>query len=425
MRGLLSALVPVYAALVPLIIVPVGDDRFGLCEPLLCLSAVGLCLAAPFARPQIVHLAFGLFLLATLLSLTQISDPALLAGSALRWVRLLSVGIPLYFSRVLPPVPHVQRALRAFRWGGAAAIVCGLVIYWLQIPVNSQSQQFWLGYGHAPVLRASGLIGDTAAFGHLISVWGLVALGTLWMETPAYRLWKCGFVLAVVIYADLVTSSRAALLDTAAGLLVFSSLTAARRQTHRNVAVAIVCASVAGTALLVGISQSGWQSGAGDGVLNNSIGRFVGFGSASLDTFSSGRVDGWTELVPEMAEHPLVGTGYKTTKYLWPGRFSDNVFVGTALESGLIGLTSLLLVLCAIFHGLFMRHRVGNRDATLLLAVWVGQVLHGLTADTFTLWSIMPMLFLVTGLVLQMPAATVELPSNMASQVPLTTGSSR
>src|ERR1700693_1895085 len=237
-RGLVSALVPMYAAFVPLIIVPLGNDRLGLCEPLLCLSAVGLCFAAPFARPQFVHLAFGLFLFATLLSLMQISDPSLLPGCALRWVRLLSVGIPLYLSLVLfPGIRHVKRTLRAFQWGGGAAILCGLVIYWLQIPINREAQQFWLGIGPPPGGRAGGLVGSTGAFGHRIAVWGLLALGALWTENPPRRLWKCAFILAAVIYADLVTSSRAALLDIAGGLLVLYALTTARRQTHRNVAV--------------------------------------------------------------------------------------------------------------------------------------------------------------------------------------------
>jgi len=409
MRRLVSALVPAYAALVPLVVLPIGTDRIGLCEPLLCLTAVGLLVGRPIARPRLVHIAFGVFLFATLLSLIQIDDPALLPGSALRWLRLVAVISPLFLSLVLPAdFQEVRRTLRAFFWGGGAAIACGLVIYWLQIPIHVNSQRFWLANGQAPVLRASGLVGDTAAFGHLISVWGLVALGTLWIEGRSGRIWKSCLIIALVVYADLVSSSRAALLDVAGGCLTFLTLTAVSLRVRRNAVVVGIGVLLLGTGLLLGLSQSGLGSASGGGVLENSITRFVGSDDATLNGFSSGRFEGWAALVPEFSEHPFLGMGYKTAQFLIPGHLADNALLGIALESGLFGLIAILIALGSMLYGLVARHRMGNRYATLLLAIWVGQLLHGLTADTFTLWCTMPMLFLVTGLVLQMRAAPTE-----------------
>ncbi|QDU27129.1 O-Antigen ligase [Anatilimnocola aggregata] len=403
-HNLAVLLVMAYGLLVPLIVVPIGGERFGLCEPLMLPCLLALCLVALQSAPKLHHLAMAMFLVAAMLSLVQIVDGEMLLGSAKRWLRLLAIVSPFFLSLILPVTDKlIVQGLRAFFVGGAAAIVCGFFIYWLQIPIYADSQKLWLANGQAPVLRASGLVGDTASFGHLISLWCLLAIGSLWLDHSPGRTWKSAAVLAVVAYAVLVSSSRAALLNVVGGLWTLWMLSHSNSRAHRN---GIVVAGMLLTIAFVALSlRSMVGSGEPGGALAGSLDRFLGSEQTTANGFASGRLESWSSYLFECSEYLLLGTGYKTAHLVVPGHFADNALLGVVVETGLPGLFCMLLLLAAIFYGLWRQHQQGNRFGTLLLAVWVGQMLHGLTADTFTLWTTMPELYLLTGLVLQMKPA--------------------
>jgi O-antigen ligase len=403
-RRLASLLVVAYGALVPVIIVPVGGESFSLCEPLLLLTAVALFFARPLAPPRVQHIAMALYLTATLISLWQIGDSELLVGSAKRWVRLVAIAAPLYLPLGLDVSRRqAQRAIKAFLWGGLLAIAIGLVLYWFQIPIREESQKLWLGNGHAAILRASGLVADTAAFGHLVAVWAIVSLGSLWNENNPRRL-RWSFVAgALVLYVVVVSSSRGALIDILGGLFTLCVLNRPRLRVRRSRAalgLLIGLAAAVGCLLIAANAQTP------SGELQGSLSRFFGGNSGSVNNFSSGRLESWSSYLSECANYLLCGTGYKTATSVLPGRFPDNALLGILVEVGIPGLACMLFFLGSILWGLWRQHRAGNAYAKLVLALWIGQIVHAMTADTFTLFSTMPFVYLLTAIVLQMPPVT-------------------
>ena len=298
-RHLASLLVVAYCGLVPVIIVPIGGESFSLCEPLLLLSAITLFFVRPLAPPRIHHIAMALYLAATLISLWQIHDSELLAGSAKRWVRLVAIAVPLYLPLGLAVSRRqAQRANKAFLWGGLLAIAIGLVLFWLQIPIREESQKLWLGNGHAAILRASGLVADTAAFGHLVAVWAIVALGYLWIENVPRRLGWSFVVGALVLYAVVVSSSRGALIDIVAGLFTLCILKKPGRRIQKNHAVLGLLVAMAAAVGFAGLMFASNLQGP-PGEIQGSLSRFLGGNSPSINTFSSGRLENWSSYLSE------------------------------------------------------------------------------------------------------------------------------
>jgi len=405
-RHLASLLVVAYSGLVPVIIVPVGGESFSLCEPLLVLLAVTLFIVRPLSPPRIHHIAMALYLTATLISLWQIHDSELLAGSAKRWVRLVAIAAPLYLPLGLAVSGRqAQRAVKAFLWGGLLAIAIGLVLFWLQIPIREESQKLWLGNDHAAILRASGLVADTAAFGHLVAVWAIVSLGYLWIENVPRRLGWSLVVGALVLYAVVVSSSRGALIDILGALFTLCILKKPGRRIQKKHAVLGLLVGLAAAVGFAGlVFASNLQAPTGE--IQGSLSRFLGGNSPSINTFSSGRLENWSSYLSECADYLLCGTGYKTATAVLPGRFPDNALLGIVVEVGIPGLLFMLFFLGSVFWGLWRQRRSGNAYANLVLAVWVGQIIHAMTADTFTLFSTMPFVYLLTAIILQMHPAT-------------------
>jgi O-antigen ligase len=406
-RRLAALLVVAYSALVPVVVVPVGNETFSLCEPLLLLTAVALFFVRPMAPPRVHHIAMALYLTATLISLWQIGDGELLAGSGKRWVRLVAIAAPLYLPLGLEVSRQtVQRAIRAFLWGGLAAITIGLVLYWFQIQIRQESQKLWLGNGHSPILRASGLVADTAAFGHLVAVWAIVSLGSLWIGNHPHRFRWSLVAAALVLYTVVVSSSRGALVDILAGLAALGLLSRPRWRCRLDF---VVLGLLVGSVALVGLGgfllASGVQGPSGE--LQGSLSRFLGGNSGSVNNFSSGRLETWSSYLSDCADYLLCGTGYKTATFVLPGRFPDNALLGILVEAGVPGLACMLFFLGSVLWGLWKQRRVGNDYASLVFALWVGQIVHAMTADTFTLFSTMPFVYLLTAIVLQMPRTTL------------------
>jgi O-antigen ligase len=244
-------------------------------------------------------------------------------------------------------------------------------------------------------------VADTAAFGHLVAVWAIVSLGYLWIENRPHRLGKSFLVGALVLYAVVASSSRGALIDILGGLLTLGILMkrSPRVQRHRaGAGLLIGSAAVAFGCLAFAMSTQGPTD-----EIQGSLSRFLGGNSLSINEFSSGRLDSWSSYLSQCADCLLCGTGYKTAaKYVLPGRFPDNALLGIVVETGIPGLLCILFFLGSVFVGLWGQRRSGNAYANLVLAVWVGQIVHAMTADTFTLFSTMPFVYLLTAIVLQM-----------------------
>ena len=257
-----------------------------------------------------------------------------------------------------------------------------MVLYWLQIPIREESQKLWLGTG-APILRASGLVADTAAFGHLIAVWALVTLGSLWIDNRSNRIALTVLVSGFVLYALAASSSRAALLDILGGLFTFCLLNRGARLVHRNRAiVGMLLGSAALTVVLAWLLLA--SNSQRTGAIEGSLTRFLGGGDTSINSFSSGRLDSWTSYLSQCGDYLVAGTGYKTATFVLPGKFPDNAFLGITVEVGIPGLVCMLFFIGSVFCGLIGQRRAGNPYAALVLALWVGQLLHAMTADSFT-----------------------------------------
>jgi O-antigen ligase len=213
---------------------------------------------------------------------------------------------------------------------------------------------------------------------------------------------------AFVFYAVVASSSRGAFIDIAGGLVTLCVLSKRRWRMRPNRAVAgllfgLVAAIGFGCLLLASNNE------APSGEIQGSLSRFLGGNSGSVNNFSSGRLESWSSYLSECADYLLCGTGYKTATSVLPGRFPDNALLGILVETGVPGLAGILFFLASVFWGLWNQRRAGNVYANLAIALWVGQIVHAMTADTFTLFSTMPFVYLLTAVVLQMPAVTLRL----------------
>src|SRR5581483_10518904 len=113
--------------------------------------------------------------------------------------------------------------------------------------------------------------------------------------------------------------------------------------------------------------------------------------------------ESWSFLLSFLSDHPwhaIVGIGYKTLPYSdFVGRpvIADNMYLSMLVETGIVGLSAMLLLHAAIL-------RAGYRAAThpdpkasffgqWIFCFWVGQVVQMLSADVLTYWRVLPVYF--------------------------------
>ncbi|QEG41361.1 O-antigen ligase family protein [Roseimaritima ulvae] len=401
--------VVVMAFFVPIVVVPVGE-RIGMSDPLLPALAVLLIFSRYRGRIDASHWLLLGFLAIAFLSLFQIHDQRYQVKAGLKWIRLVGICAPFFLgARMFVDRRLVRRAAWAFFWGGLIAILISLAVWWLQIPIRDAQQKMWYRGGGSE-LRAGGLVGETTHFGHLTATWITLVGSCLILARPTKH-WKWLLVVLLGLggFAIFAASSRSAVVNVAG---TAGGIWAASRYRPRSLRNSVVVGLA--LALLLVLSFTALQIAGRSGALPSSsrvakqIDRFLPSESNSVNRFSSGRIDSWKRYLRIAGNHVVLGCGYKNSPSLIPGRVPDNSVLSTLLETGVLGVAALTSFAIVLMLSLAKLGMAGNRYALLLVGVWCGQLLQAFLGDTYTLWLSMPVLYLITGLVLQLPAADDE-----------------
>lgn len=391
---------------VPIIVVPIGE-RVGFIDLIMFVVAGLLIFSRHRGRLDLSHWLLIGYLAIAFLSLYQIHDSREQLKAALRWVRLTGICLPFFIgARMFVDHRLLRRVGWYLFWGGLVAILISLMVYWLQIPIRDAQQKIWYRGGGSD-LRAGGLVGESTHFGHLVSTWMMLSVCLLILVRPVRR-WR--LVLATTVglggYATFAASSRAAGL----GVLVFAiALLVLNRFRGTNLKNAVIGGMTAlivgalGLSLLSIATQTGLLST--QSRLSRQIERFLPSESRSVNRFSSGRIDSWKRYLHQSRSQPWLGCGYKQSPRMIPGRFADNSVLSTYLETGMLGLGMMLAFAMVVLVLLIKSGSQGNPYGTTMAAVWVGQLGQALLGDTYTLWLSMPVLYLITGIVLQLNPA--------------------
>jgi O-antigen ligase len=122
---------------------------------------------------------------------------------------------------------------------------------------------------------------------------------------------------------------------------------------------------------------------------------------SSADRLLAGRVESWQTLAGFLAENPwhaLFGVGYKTLPYSdFIGRavVSDNMYLSILVETGIVGLGTLLVLNFAILRAGYTAARSGDPArsfyGTWIFCFWTAQMVQMLSADVLTFWRVMPL----------------------------------
>jgi O-antigen ligase len=251
--------------------------------------------------------------------------------------------------------------------------------------------------------RAMGVFSDTTAFAYLAVTWFLVTLiASVQAARPAMR-YAGAFAAAVMLQATAyATLSRSMLANAAAAVLTvpFLRLGSGTKRGAVKLAVALsvcfVALVVVGAAALPKLAATALKL-----VEERVFGALgsVGHGWEGLNTASSLRLEIWNTYLPFFWENPLTGIGYKA---LWIQRKlpPDNSYLGTLVETGMLGAVTMLSFLILVTRGLLSAGRQAE-EASLFMALWVGLLVHAFFADVFTFWGTMPSVFVLIGTALQ------------------------
>lgn len=323
---------------------------------------------------------------------------------ALRMVGIVAPAILIY---VMPlGAVRLETLLRAFYYGGLASVVAGLAGFFLQVEALTAVQTYYYG-PYVFLRRAGGVFRDSAAYSHLLATWAAMAFLWLYCKPQANGLKRVAFIvstvgiLAVGLYATL---ARAALLNIVMVAVALVALTLPRRLSPQRalaLLAALACLILAPLYLEVKAEEEGKSAFLPLQRMVSTLNSFTS-GVDAMDASGGGRLTSWRKSLAVWAEAPLLGIGYKA---LIPahGIAADNNLILALVETGLFGAVSLFLLGLACTANL-VRHYLNHSFAcTIVLAIWLGQLAHSLTADIFTFMGSMPMVLMVVFLYQRLP----------------------
>ena len=382
--------------------IPLGDSGP---HPSMLFAALGLFAGLLWLTewqvvPTSLNAAFAtLFgvLLASVAAAAIYSGGIAAAGSTAR-VLLFGISVYIFFYAAYGPGRQADpmRSVRLLYWVAAAAALFACIDFYFQLPAPAgYGPQFvWLDSG--VYRRAQGLFYEASTLGNFCAfflVMIAVAFTRPRAESPVSR--KALLAGGALFFAALVLSfSRASLLNVAVALAVLMWC------NRRRVRLARVAVLAAAGALLTWwifpvFAQMYW--------LRLSITAEYLF--TRTEGVLSGRVASWHTLVAWVAANPwqaLFGIGYKTlpyTNFLGNPVVADNMYLSLLVETGVVGVATLLWLNIAILRT--AARRSNTFFGMWMLCFWAGQSVQMASGDLLTYWRVLPVYFLILALALR------------------------
>jgi O-antigen ligase len=114
----------------------------------------------------------------------------------------------------------------------------------------------------------------------------------------------------------------------------------------------------------------------------------------------SGRVNSWQTVIDFLIQNPtyaLLGIGYKTLPYtnvLGEPVIVDNMYLSMLAETGVAGLTIMLLLNAALLRAAWRASRDSDGTARFygawFFSFWTGELFQMLSGDLLTYWRVLP-----------------------------------
>jgi O-antigen ligase len=403
------------ALVLPPLPLPGGDSGP---HPALLFAALGLWagllrLPAWRIRPGWLALALVLFCGVLFMSVplaALYSGPQIAAGSLAR-VGLLGISLYVFLYLAYGPGRSLEpkQLIWVLFWAGFGSGLFACLDFYFQFPAPARfAEQFvWLPGG--VYRRAQGLFYEASTLATLC-VFLLVMVAAVVSQKMTRRLGlrAGGLAVATVVWlAALVLSfSRAPLISLGTSLAALAWLERRRLlPLLRPHAWMAVCAG------LLGGGAAAMYRLVPD-FLDLYLRRLRSSGEFFLETpnlILSRRLESWTFLLEYLRDHPwrsLLGIGYKTLPYSEAaGRpvVADNMYLSLLVETGWLGLASLLLLHIAILATCYRWATRGASDLQRLagawmFCVWCGQTVQMASGDTLTYWRLLPAFFAVLAL---------------------------
>lgn len=383
------------------------DLRLGILDLLTVPTAIVFLLrlkALKLSWPVVFILSYGF---AAIVSTLFTTSPEVRVPTFLRAARLCAILLPFLVATTLDfEATRLDRLMRMFLIGGGISLGIGLVVWAFHkhLGVNLYVATILTNSDKFEAPRASGVFGDYIAYGHLAAVWFLMAFFRM-ARLSGFRQWAASTgVLSVTLCALVASLSRGALLYLAVAMptLLFSPWPPDWKRALRKSALAIGCSLA--VFVVIGLFWRPGPLGNGLQLLHmriNTVGISAAF-NGQWDVATSNRLGNWATYAGLIGENPVTGIGYKAL-YLSKGIPPDNTYLGTLVETGVIGFAALMGFLFATLRDL--KSASGSfPPALFVMALWAGCLVEGITNDFLTFWGTTPALMAVTGAVITAPA---------------------
>lgn len=395
-------LVVAYGILIPVVALNLpGVGGVGAADILMPISFMVVLFVARQGKIQLSHIALSLFIVAALLSLTQIRLRGDAVACAIRWVRLFGILTPFFFGLFIAVNKKlINLAIMSWVIGGLVAVLIGVLLHALQIEVRAGQQRLWVNGGS--FIRAGGLIGNSGAFGHMTATWAVISvISILHVWKHKYRHLLAAALILLAMYVVYVSSSRAAMMHMGVATIVTAFIIPIRRSTRQKLFAGASAGTllVVGLLLLVQVFPLG-NLGSKSKALQSNLQRFIPGLSGDAGEFTSNRADNWPEYIEMMSESILLGAGYKMGVRMHE-ESPDNSYLSVMLETGFIGFFCMSLFVVSVFYRLICLYFAGDPFAVVMIPVCCGQLANCMTSDIYTFWITMPIVFLLLGLTTQ------------------------
>jgi len=394
-------LIPFFGAAVLLPPLPFGDGSSSIHTSVL-FAAVGLLAGLARIRDWRVHftllngaiLAFCWALVMSLGFALLYSGGTAAAGSAAR-VALFGIAVYVFFSA--SQGPDRASPLQAFRMArllfgiAVAAAIFGCIdfVYQLPAPAAFGAQFLWLESG--VYRRAQGLFYEASTLGNFCAFFLVMSAVCLSQAREKRVLPRWIAAVGVVLFAGtlIISFSRSSLI---AAVLSCATLALVERRSWANRRAVLWLGLLVLAAFgLFSVFLPEFATGYALRLASNSADVFAGRGRVL-----SGRLETWQTLGAFAAEHPwqtALGIGYKTlpnTTYLGKPLIADNMYLSALIETGVLGLTALLLLNAAILKSSWRALQADSFFGKWMFCFWIGETVQMFSADILTFWRVLP-----------------------------------
>ena len=356
--------------------------------------------------PSLAMLAMFSVLLASVALAGFYSGVDIATGSLAR-VLLFGIAGYVFFYLRSGPSPLTRRASQhlvriLFGIAVASALFACLDFYFqFPAPAGYGAQFVWLDTG--VFRRAQGFFYEASTLGNFCAFFLDLVLVALFYRRRVRILpvWALLAGAAVLASALILSYSRASLLNVGISVLVLVWLNRGRIRHGRWIAGMVAFGAAGGAVigwLLPGFVRLYWLR----------ISASFQFLFDAPDAILSGRLRSWEVLQEFLLQHPwhaLLGIGYKTLPYsdfIGGTAVADNTYLSMLVETGVLGLATLLILHVTILRGAHRAARSADPTRGLLgvwmLCFWCGQIVQMLSGDLLTYWRVLPVYFCVFAL---------------------------